>query len=161
MLHNLWGAPAAGSAASSRRMGGRTTEGNRSAMRSLVGSIILLTLALPVLAQTSGPTDTGGHWAEERIALLLRRGITQPFPDQTFRPEEPIGRAELLRWIVTATGITVRTPTLASFIDVPPYHPAAPFVETALAQGIIPRAPAFLPENPVTRIDAVLIAVRT
>lgn len=129
-------------------------------MRSLIASIILLTLALPVLAQTPGPTDTGGHWAEERIALLLRRGITQPFPDQTFRPDEPIGRAEALRWIVTAAGIPVRTPALASFVDVPPYHPAAPFVETALAQGIIPRAPAFLPENPVTRIDAVLIAVR-
>lgn len=129
-------------------------------MRSLIASIILLTLALPVLAQTPGPTDTGGHWAEERIALLLRRGITQPFPDQTFRPDEPISRAEALRWIVTAAGIPVRTPALASFVDVPPYHPAAPFVETALAQGIIPRAPAFLPENPVTRIDAVLIAVR-
>lgn len=129
-------------------------------MRSLIASIILLTLALPVLAQTPGPTDTGGHWAEERIALLLRRGITQPFPDQTFRPDEPISRAEALRWIVTAAGIPVRTPALASFVDVPPYHPAAPFVETALAQGIVPRAPAFLPENPVTRIDAVLIAVR-
>jgi len=129
-------------------------------MRSLIALIILLTLALPVLAQTSGPTDTGGHWAEERIALLLRRGITQPFPDQTFRPDEPIGRAEALRWIVTAAGIPVRTPALASFVDVPPYHPAAPFVETALAQGIIPRAPAFLPENPVTRIDAVVVAVR-
>ncbi|HET6947201.1 MAG TPA: phosphodiester glycosidase family protein [bacterium] len=129
-------------------------------MRSLIASIILLTLALPVLAQTPGPTDIGGHWAEERIVLLLRRGITQPFPDQTFRPDEPISRAEALRWIVTAAGIPVRTPALASFVDVPPYHPAAPFVETALAQGIIPRAPAFLPENPVTRIDAVLIAVR-
>lgn len=129
-------------------------------MRTILAAIVLSALALPAIARTSAPGDIEGHWAQTRIALLLRRGVTQVFPDLTFRPDEPAARAEVLRWIITAAGLQLRTPQLASFVDVPLYHPAAAFIETALAQGIIPRAPAFLPDAPVTRVDAVLMAVR-
>ncbi|HXF82340.1 MAG TPA: S-layer homology domain-containing protein, partial [bacterium] len=128
-------------------------------MRSAVVALLLLALALPAASQP-GASDIDRHWAAPRIALLLRRGIAQPFPDLTFRPDEPVARADALRWIVTAAGLTLRTPPLASFVDVPLYHPAAPFVETALAQGIIPRAPTFQPDAALARIDAVLMALR-
>jgi len=129
-------------------------------MRALV-ALLLLAVWTPAAAHAQPPSDAGGHWAAERIALLVRRGIAQLSGDQTFRPEELITRAELLRWVITASGLPVRGGPLSSFVDVPPYHPAAPFIEAALAQGIIARTPTFLPEAPVTRLDAVIIAVRT
>jgi len=122
--------------------------------------VVLLAVALPPLAQAQVAPDISGHWAEDRIALLLRRGVAQPFPDQTFRPEEPLTRGEFTRWLITAAGFQVRPAVVPAFVDVPPYHPAAPFIETAVAQGILPRAPAFLPDVPVTRLDAVTLAVR-
>lgn len=129
-------------------------------MRSLIAAVVLLALAWPAVAQTAAPADIAGHWAAARIELLLRRGVTQTFPDQTFRPDEPVARADVLRWLITAAGIQLRTPQLASFVDVPLYHPASPFIETALARGVVPRAPAFLPDAPAARVDAVLMAVR-
>ena len=74
----------------------------------------LLALAWPAVAQTAAPADIAGHWAAARIELLLRRGVTQTFPDQTFRPDEPVARADGLRWLITAAGIQLRTPQLAS-----------------------------------------------
>jgi len=113
----------------------------------------------PAFAQPPG--DVAGHWAEERIALLVRRGIVHLAGDRSFRPDEPISRGEFVRWVITAAGLPVRPSALSSFLDVPPYHPAAPFLEAAAAQGIIPRTPAFFPDAPVMRLDAVTIAVRT
>ncbi|MDQ7843712.1 MAG: phosphodiester glycosidase family protein [Armatimonadota bacterium] len=131
-------------------------------MRTLA-VLVLIAATLPTRtppAWAQPPNDVAGHWAAERIALLLRRGIAPPGADQTFRPDDPISRAEFLRWVIAAAGLPVRPGALTSFVDVPPYHPASPFVEAAVARGIIPRTPMFLPDAPVTRLEAAMIAVR-
>lgn len=129
-------------------------------MRVVLCAVLLVVLALPPLAHAQAPADTAGHWAEDRITLLVRRGIAALLPDQTFRPDEPLARAEFVRWLVAAAGLPLRPVITSSFVDVPAYHPAAPHIEAAVAQGLLPRVPAFLPELPVTRLDAVMMAVR-
>lgn len=122
--------------------------------------IALIVTALPPLAHGQVPDDVAGHWAEERISVLVRRGIAQRFSDLSFRPQDQLSRAEYVRWLITAIGLQVRPVVAPSFVDVLASHPAAPFIETAMGQGIIPRALTFLPDVPVTRIDAVGMAVR-
>ena len=38
--------------------------------------------------------DITGHWAEDAIRRCMKRKITTGFPDGTFRPNEPVTRAE-------------------------------------------------------------------
>lgn len=130
-------------------------------MRAAVLILILAVAAIlpaPVLGQ-GAPADVQGHWAEQRILLLLQRNIVTTFPDQTFRPADVISRGEFIKWLVLARGLPVRPVRSSSFADVPPSHPFAPYVESALGQGLIPRAPAFLPGSGIRRSDAIALAV--
>lgn len=39
--------------------------------------------------------DIAGHWAEKAIRRCMERGLLKGYPDGTFRPEQPVTRAEL------------------------------------------------------------------
>ena len=41
-------------------------------------------------------SDTIGHWAEEAINKALEQGLITGYPDGTFRPDQPITRAEAM-----------------------------------------------------------------
>ena len=41
-------------------------------------------------------SDTIGHWAEEAINMAFSQGLITGYPDGTFRPDEPITRAEAM-----------------------------------------------------------------
>ncbi len=47
--------------------------------------------------------DIFGHWAEDDIKSLVRMGIINGYEDGTFRPEEPISKAEFVKIMVIAT----------------------------------------------------------
>ncbi len=129
-------------------------------MRAFLLLVLIILVAGSPFARGQPLSDVAGHWAEERISTLLARGIAQPFPDQTFRPQESITRGEFIRWLVGAAGWSLRPIAVSSFVDVPVWHPAAAYVETALAQGLITRVPALLPDLPLPRVEAVAMAVR-
>ena len=44
-------------------------------------------------------SDIDGHWAEEFINRAVDKGWIQGYPDQTFRPDQPITRAEAMTLI--------------------------------------------------------------
>ena len=50
------------------------------------------------------PTDIKGHYAEEEIKKFIDLGIVKGYPDNTFRPDESVSRAELLI-VLTRLGI--------------------------------------------------------
>jgi len=122
--------------------------------------ILIVAAARPPGARAQPFGDLAGHWAEERIMLLLQRGIIPPSGGPAFRPDDPVTRAEFIRWLVAASGVAPRPVLAAPFIDVPPYHPAAAQIETALAQGWLARTPLFHPDAPQPRGEAVTTAVR-
>jgi hypothetical protein len=125
---------------------------------AIVALIAAAATGPPAWAQQS-PLDTTGHWAEDRIQLLVRRNIVDVSADQTFRPEEVITRGDFVKWLALASGLPVRAPGAATFADVPPSHPAFPFIEAAVAFGMLPHRPAFLPAAPVPRAEAVVLAI--
>ncbi len=52
-------------------------------------------------------TDISGHWAEEEIARVADKGWISGYLDKTFRPDEPISRAEAAKLV---NRILERTP---------------------------------------------------
>jgi len=66
----------------------------------LTGGTVAPFVALaPAQAQSTFPDVPSSYWAEKFIQPLAARGIIAGFPDGTFRPEEPVTRAQFAAMI--------------------------------------------------------------
>lgn len=84
-----------------------------------------LSAGFPVsaLASSAGPenpgkqmTDISGHWAESQVGNWVKKGLISGFPDETFRPNNPITRAEFMALVNRAYGFSEKA--AISFSDV-------------------------------------------
>ena len=50
-------------------------------------------------------TDIGGHWAQLHIEKLYNYGVVNGFGDGTFRPDQPITRAEASAMVSNALSV--------------------------------------------------------
>lgn len=131
-------------------------------MATLATAAVLATM-LPVPAQAAGLKDIAGHWARTQIEAGVADGYVNGFPDNTFRPDQSITRAEFFKMLAGALKLKP-LPTLA-----------APFAEQqhwAMVQGQIQAAVAgdlilpadygasLGPDAKITRQEMVLAAVR-
>lgn len=97
----------------------------------------------------------------ESILDLYTQGVIQGYPDQTFRPNQTISRAEVLKIILTSVNPAgIRPPNLNTipFEDVTPEAWYAFYVTQAYEWGIIqgyPEDPHFYPEKPVNQVEAL------
>ncbi|MDR7420050.1 MAG: phosphodiester glycosidase family protein [Armatimonadota bacterium] len=132
----------------------------RSPLAAGLLAVLVLGAGIAAVAQPR-PGDTGGHWAEDRIAALVARGVIELGLDGRFRPNDPVTRAQYLAWLVTARGLPIVRLEQAPFADVPGVHEAAPVLETAVAHGIVQPGGAFRPGAPLARGDAFVFTVRT
>ncbi|MFO7173487.1 MAG: S-layer homology domain-containing protein, partial [Bacillota bacterium] len=48
--------------------------------------------------------DIRNHWAEAQIRALVDQGVVNGYPDGSFKPEQPITRAEFLKLLASALG---------------------------------------------------------
>ena len=102
------------------------------------------------------------------IIVLAREGIVQGYDDGTFRPNNPVLRAQFAKMLVGALGLSVTNGAIpCSFADVPPGPSSDPlypddFVAVAAANGIVNGydARTFGPYRQVTRIQMVSMVVR-
>ncbi len=80
-------------------------------------------------------------------------GIITGYSDGTFRPDNPVTRAQVTKMLVLAMQWNVVRPTYPTFADVPPDHWAYGYIETAAGRGVIGGYSdgTFRPGNPVTR----------
>ena len=56
----------------------------------------------PALAEGKSFSDLSAHWALSHVTLLTRTGVIAGFPDKTYRPEQPLTRAEVVTMLVKA-----------------------------------------------------------
>ena len=110
-------------------------------------------------AYTGGFSDVAvGQWFAPYVAFAQRYGIVNGYLDGTFRPEAPIGRAELIKLLCAyqSDGLTAGT---QSFSDVSPDHWAAAEIAHGAAEGWINGYPdgTFRPDAPITRAEAVKV----
>lgn len=130
----------------------------------------LLVIGTPVAeAKTSETnatpyTDIADHWARKEIETLYIAGAVGDA--ESFRPNEPITRGELVTMFVKAKGIAPGTSSESPFADIPAGSWMAPFAETAYRLGIVhgkKQGSQLLlqADEPVTREELVSILIRT
>lgn len=108
--------------------------------------------------------DANSHWATAYICKLYNLGAITGYTDGPFkglfRPDNSVTRAELLKIIMAAEGITVDTSRVNSgFPDVPTYEWFAPYVATAREQHLVDGYPdgTFQPFRQINRSEALKI----
>ncbi|TCM97227.1 subtilisin family serine protease [Paenibacillus sp. BK033] len=78
-----------------------------------------------------------GHWAYGAIARAVQKGWIKGFPDGTFRPNQPVTRAEMAMIIGYADQVKPVAPLGNPFKDVWRDHWAAPMLNALKLKGVI------------------------
>ena len=104
-------------------------------------------------------------WAEKAIYALVNSGVINGYPDKTFKPNNPVTRAEFSKMITLASGRYVekdKATYVSSFWDVAATDWHYPYVSAALKFGFITgrSATIFDPNSNITRGDLCLIVYR-
>lgn len=113
--------------------------------------------ASDLLVQATTPSDIEGHWAQSFIEALVGRGIIQGFPDGSFRPEEPVTRAQFAAIINKAFPQNGQQEAIA-FVDVSPNYWAQEAIQAASQTGFLAGYPGnvFSPEQNIPRAQVLV-----
>ncbi|ARJ38942.1 hypothetical protein SporoP8_08690 [Sporosarcina ureae] len=106
----------------------------------LVGllTVLLIFAAIPFHAQAAAQfSDVDKHWAKKEIMYLADRNIIGGFPDGTFKPNDPITRAQASSMLIKALKIPlIKNPTV-QFKDVSKKSPYYQILATVNEKGIM------------------------
>ncbi|AOQ23301.1 hypothetical protein MTAT_18330 [Moorella thermoacetica] len=129
----------------------------------LMAAILLLLLPVTPSAATPQFTDIQNHWAKDYILSFANKGFVKGYPDQTFKPDRPISRAEFTSILLNCLGITpasdVNTPTFSDTTN----HWARAQIAEAVRRGIlvVSEYPGGLkPDDPIYRSEAAAMMIR-
>jgi len=134
-------------------------------MKKLLALVLTLTMVLGTFTfVAAAPEDVVGTDYEEAVARLMALDIIAGFPDGTFKPDEPVTRAQFAKIVVCALGVGEAAQYAAGatkFWDVPADHWATGYINVAVDMGVIAGYPdgTFLPEKEVTFAEAIKMIV--
>ncbi len=123
-----------------------------------LGSVAFVGLALPATAQNAQFTDVGSsYWARPFIENLANQQIIAGFPDGTFRPDQPVTRAQFAAIVRNAFDQPYGR-TAPRFSDVNASYWANGAISDAYSQGFMSGYPngAFQPEQQIPRVQALV-----
>lgn len=105
--------------------------------------------------------DINNHRYQTPIEQLKQQGILQGYPDNTFRPDQSITRAELTKVILSAANLEPLHEEESCFKDINPWQRFFDIICTAKGLGIIQGYPnnTFQPEKTITLVEALKIAI--
>ena len=109
--------------------------------------------------------DSQRSWAREEISQLSTLGVVNGYPDNTFRPEDTVTRAEFSRLLVSAGGYEEEAQRLqgvhSSFVDMEATAWAIPYVMLGRELGWLQGSGSyFYPENEISRQETAVILGR-
>ncbi|MGM9651039.1 MAG: S-layer homology domain-containing protein, partial [Faecousia sp.] len=106
----------------------------------------------------SDVTDTS--WYNNAVSTMTNAGIVRGYPDGSFRPDQPITRAEFVALATRFSEVIYDGGN--SFTDVPENHWAARYIALAEQLGWISGYPdgSFRPDQPITRAEAMALTNR-
>jgi len=121
------------------------------------GGIAPIVIARPAQAQTSFYDVPSGYWAESFIQELARRDIIKGFPDGSFRPNDPVTRAQFAAMVSKAFNPPVSRGAV-NFVDVPSNYWAYGVVQRAYGTNFLSGYPGniFQPEQNIPRVQAIV-----
>ncbi len=101
--------------------------------------------------------DISGHWAQSKIENMVGQGILSGYPDNTFKPDKKVTRAEFITMVNRAFDFTARATT--NYSDVKPGHWYAEEIARAKAAGYISgyEDGTMRPSNPISRQEVAVI----
>jgi uncharacterized repeat protein (TIGR01451 family) len=107
------------------------------------------------------------HWAYDYIEAIFNAGLTHGYPDGTFRPDNPVARAEIAVFLERGMRGSGFSPPPASgivFDDVPEGHWGAAWIEQLVTDGITggcsTNPPLYCPGGMVTRAQMAIFLER-
>lgn len=78
------------------------------------------------------------YWAYDEIMKLVRENVLSGYPDNTFKPEKLVTRAEFTKYIVAGLGLEdIQSNGKLKFDDVPKNHWAYDFIRIGVNKGFI------------------------
>lgn len=105
-------------------------------------------------------SDITGHWAEGQIRAWLEKGLINGYPDDTFKPNKDISRAEFMSLVNKA--FDYNEASEIDYTDVSPDSWYAGVVAVAKKAGYIDGYPdnTIKPNAPITRQEATVIIAK-
>lgn len=102
------------------------------------------------------------YWAFPAVSQLVDKGVINGYPDGTFKPENRVTRAEFAKMILLAFNLKPVPVQDSIFPDVSISHWASPYIESAVAYGLVQGYPdgTFRPEGQITLAEAITLIVR-
>lgn len=100
----------------------------------LLAVLMFVSIMPAAMARTQTFWDVSdNHWAAEAINEMAKRGIISGYSDGSFRPNDPVTRAEFAKIMIAAAGVKLTDPKHLSqtFQDVGRNHWAFTYVEHA------------------------------
>lgn len=115
----------------------------------------------PAYSQTSSPvfSDSSQHWANACIRQLSSQRLVTGYPDNTFRPQGMVTRAEFAVLMLNAFPQVEATRRAPNFKDVPSNHWAYNAIRNAYAREFFSGYPdgTFRPSQAIPRVQAIAI----
>ncbi|NLA58164.1 MAG: S-layer homology domain-containing protein [Firmicutes bacterium] len=120
---------------------------------------LLMVLLLGSTTAAAELTDISASWAKADIRALVAEGVISGYPDGTFRPKNPVTRAEFAR--ILAKAFHLQSSGQAPFADIR-NHWAKDEISALAAKGIIQGYPdgRFHPDEKITRAEIVTMLTR-
>lgn len=131
---------------------------------TLIGVVLFFSFSISAVSvfgqNTIQFSDISSSWAREEILKLAQAEIISGFPDGTFRPGDPVSRAEFSKMVVSSFASPSESPP--AFKDVTQDFWASRYISEAQIMGWITGFPdgTFRPQEPVTRAQALAVLAR-
>jgi len=128
--------------------------------RSQLAKIIALAANVPGESGSGFLDIQKGHWATPFISSVKSAGIIKGYPDGSFRPEQFVTRAEMVKMVLAAIDLETESYDLSGFKD--RGHWADSYIAAAVRVGIINGYPdgTFRPDNYITRAEAAKVIAK-
>jgi hypothetical protein len=128
------------------------------ALTFMAGAAAPIVMQVPVQAQSTSFSDlSSDYWASDFIQELANRGIISGFPDGSFRPNDPVTRAQFAAMVRQAfRRSAVRE--AGRFADVPSSYWAADAIREAYSTGFMSGYPnnVFRPDENIPRAQVLV-----
>ena len=132
--------------------------------RVLAAALILafLSIAPAAAVRAASPSDIAGRSDRAIIERVIAKGFMKGYPDGTFRPEEPVTRAEFIVAIARSAGLDPVQSPARTLKDLPTSNWAAPLVYAAIAKGWVSGYPdgTFHPTANITREESMAVVAQ-
>jgi uncharacterized protein YkwD len=121
--------------------------------------VVAFGLMIPNVSAASSFKDVGeSHWAYKDIKTLVEMGSINGFKDGTFRPNDPVTKAQAAKIVYKLKGMTDK-PAKQQFTDVPKNFWAYNEIGVLTEQMGFQRGTKFYPNKALTRAEMAMLIV--